>query len=476
MQGPVKYILTIFSLLCSIFLNAQTVLISDDVNVRSEDVYEIVGEIDQRIFVFLEKQYKTEMLVFDDQLRFIRTNEWEFEKKKVNTVGVNHNRNHINYIYSYREKGNTIVKVRQYNSQLELISNDTIKFIPKTVFPIQFYYTESEDRSKALIFSTDKNKEISAYCYDLNTRSSLWEKTFEFSQNLREDFREVLLTNSGVAYLILDSSPISFKKDKLKIDIIRFSRGMDLPVSFFIEINDLKSIDALFAYDNKNGFLVSCGLYTDKHLSRTNGYYMIRVNALNPENRFFHKQAFRPEVEREIISDAKDKKAGVLDLRAVDFILREDGGILLFNEIVKSYTRYGGLNQSAARSMRDRSWIDYYHEDIVLTSIHPDGKHHWSKVLHKKQYSQDDDGIFSSFFLFKNKSAIHLFYNDEISLSNTVSEYIVTSEGLFDRKSVMSTEYQKLRLRFIDARQLNGRSLIIPSNNASKLNLVKVVF
>ena len=92
--------------------------------------------------------------------------------------------------------------------------------------------------------------------------------------------------------------------------------------------------------------------------------------------------------------------------------------------------------------------------------------------MHKKQYSQDDNAAFSSFFLLKTPTALRLIFNDEIRNENTVSEYVIRGDGNFDRNSVMSTESQNIRLRFRDALQVDANALIIPSERRNRLRLV----
>ena len=123
-----------------------------------------------------------------------------------------------------------------------------------------------------------------------------------------------------------------------------------------------------------------------------------------------------------------------------------------------------------------RSIVDYFYDDIFLVSIHPDGEIHWNTILHKKQYSQNDDAIFSSFFLLKTPSSLRFLFNDEIKYENTVSEYVVNGIGVSDRNSILSTEDQKLRLRFRDAIQVAANELIVPSENRNKLKLIRVTF
>jgi len=120
--------------------------------------------------------------------------------------------------------------------------------------------------------------------------------------------------------------------------------------------------------------------------------------------------------------------------------------------------------------------IDHQYDDLFVISIHPTGETHWKKVLHKRQYSQDDEGAYSSYFLLKTPTNLRLLYNDEIKHENTVSEYVLRGDGQFDRNSVLSTESQKLKLRFKDALQVASNELIVPSERRNRLKLVSVKF
>ena len=113
---------------------------------------------------------------------------------------------------------------------------------------------------------------------------------------------------------------------------------------------------------------------------------------------------------------------------------------------------------------------------MFLISIHPDGSPHWKQVLHKKQYSQDDEGIYSSYFLFKTPKRLRFLFNDEIRQENTVSEYVINGHGEYDRNSVLSTANLRLRLRFRDALQIGAYEVIIPSERRNQLRLVKVEY
>ena len=120
--------------------------------------------------------------------------------------------------------------------------------------------------------------------------------------------------------------------------------------------------------------------------------------------------------------------------------------------------------------------MDHFFEDVIVIAVDPQEKEHWTRVLFKKQFSQDDEGIFSSYFLMKTPSRLKVVFNDEIKNNNTVSEYLLDPIGRFNRNSLLSTEYQNLKIRFADAVQVSGNEFIAPSEKNRKLSLVKIVY
>ena len=148
---------------------------------------------------------------------------------------------------------------------------------------------------------------------------------------------------------------------------------------------------------------------------------------------------------------------------------------IIDEELAKEFLRGGGSTAYYART-GVRPIIDFYYDDLFLISFHPDGALHWKNILHKKQYSQDDDAVYSSYFLTKTPSALRLVFNDEVKQSNTVSEYVVRGNGEYDRNAVMNTEQKDLSIRFRDGIQISASAFVAPSERRHKIKLVKVSF
>jgi hypothetical protein len=235
--------------------------------------------------------------------------------------------------------------------------------------------------------------------------------------------------------------------------------------------------DVEFKIDNRNKNLVGVGLYTDKNLIKAEGFYFVKVALNDMANHQLSQTPFDEETVGEIYGVGnKKKKKGINDISVQKIILRQDGGVLAITELNKVFYRRPSYASPLDRGVGGGNWADFYFEDILAVSMHNDGELHWKKVLHKKQYSQDDDAIYSSFFVMENPSRLRLIFNDEIRNENTVSEYILQGNGLSKRSSVMSTDYQRLKLRFQEAIQVASNQIIVPSERNSRLNLVKITY
>lgn len=151
------------------------------------------------------------------------------------------------------------------------------------------------------------------------------------------------------------------------------------------------------------------GLYSEKNRERANGAFYIRLASGSSVPQVVHNEPF----DEKFLSilrqkDAGDDSKGVEEAEVKQLVLRQDGGVVMVVERNHQLQR----GASAGRGFwRDgmRLVINYYYDDLFVLGIQPDGKPQWKTVLHKKQYSQDDEGTFSSFFLFLNSDKMRLF-------------------------------------------------------------------
>jgi hypothetical protein len=241
------------------------------------------------------------------------------------------------------------------------------------------------------------------------------------------------------------------------------------------------NMDVKFAYDNQHQRLVGGGFYSKRWNGKIQGTFYINP-AQSPQ---IVLQPFENEFIAQSLGKKETDSKGIENLQVRDLFFRKDGGFLMLSEQSQEVTRYlaaGGFSTAGTSSNypgfgapRPRAMSDHYYDDFYLFSFHPQGDLHWKKILHKKQYSHDDGGHFSSCFVLKTTSGLRLVYNDEIGQSTTVSEYVLKGDGTVERHSVMNTESLEILMRFRDAIQIGANELLVPSEMRGKARLVKII-
>lgn len=472
------YFIFLFSF---VSLQAQKVTVADEINIRNDFAYDILGQIEDNIVLYRNKGMDHYINVYDKNLRFKKEKELLFEKKKVKMHYIVPRDSFFNLVYSYKVRDTVYYKLNEYDQNALLTDSVTIEKVEDRDLPKHFRYVTSEDKSKSVLFAHEKGKILYMKVIDNNLKQKIWEADVELKNiNLRKDFRKIIVTNDGMVLYLFEQDNSRFRREDHVLTLLGFQNG-GIVLTSLIDLNDIVSCDLEMAYNNTSGNIVIAGLSSEKNVNAATDYYFINKHF----NQFvdFEKVDFITLDQtfiKEVYGKKKNKEKELKDFSVNNLLLRQDGGFLMVCEMSREYQRRTAFN-SVSRSSRDyspgnRGWTDHYNEDIVMISVHPDGKEHWKNILYKKQFSQDDNAAFSSFFMFQTPSRLKVIYNDEIKNNNTVSEYVLNPLGQHERNSLLSTDYQNLRLRFRDAIQLSNYQLLVPSEKSYNLRLVKIEY
>ncbi|MCB0657040.1 MAG: hypothetical protein KDC57_12935 [Saprospiraceae bacterium] len=454
---------------------SQRISISDEVQLHNDISYDILGRYDDRILLFRDKVNKQEIQFFDDQMRLRNSKELELEDRRVIMLGVTRNPDFFSLIYYYRRKSNLYIAVQQFDGKAQPIDTMRIVKVLENVFLMPDYkMTISEDRTKVAIFSSDREREMDVFVVDLIHFGLLGEQTLLFDDViLRRDFRSIEVSNEGMVCIILEKDNTVFKSADHLLKTFFLNPLTKEITSLDIPVTDRITVDMHFQWDNENLCLAGAGLYSDRSFDRAQGFFSLRY-CLNDASIAMQFHPFTEDILVDIYGKTVEEKKGIEEVEVQDILLREDGGMILIGEIKKEFARRSFYGDRPYASSGYGYLSDYQYEDLILYSIQPNGDLQWTSVLHKKQYSHDDEAIYSSYFVFKNPSKVRLVFNDEISKENTVSEYVLRGNGEMLRNSLFNTEYQRLQLRFRDAVQISSTEFIVPSQRQLRLSLVKV--
>lgn len=467
------------SLLCWLpgWLLAQTITVSEDIVLKNDVAYEIIGELKGRVLLFRDRTTLFQIQAFDPQMRMVWDKELDLDKKSPKPLGIVANRENFTMVFRHRVKNHLVLRAHKYDAAANLVDTATIKDFGFIFVTPNFQVVKSEDKTKMVIYYLENQQIFRAVSFDVNTMKILWDRSFSPpGMNFLEEFGQVLVDNEGTMRVILEKNRFRLRKDEPQYEIYEVNDLTLEPRIYSVGLEGRNTYDAYFAYDNLNRAIVATGLYAERNLERAVGYFFMRFIPEKPEAYLLTFQPFDDEFVTNLMGKNIENNRGINETNIQQVVLRRDGGVLMIAERNRQLERRMGSTNRVFFDGGVRYIIDYYYDDMFLVSFNPDGTTHWKTILHKKQYSQDDGGVFSSFFLFKSPTNLRLLFNDEIKYENTVSEYVVNGMGEFERKSLLSTENLELKLRFRDAMQVNANEMIIASERRNRLKLVKLKY
>jgi hypothetical protein len=452
---------------------AQQVTVSDGIALREEIAYDILGEWSGQLLLLRDQAVAWKVAGFNQKMEQVWEKDIGLDRRRPQIIDVINEKRGFSIAYTYRQELNLFFKIHRYDPAANLTDSVTLFNQGQELFPITFYSVISENRSKMLVYKVEDFKAIHAFAIDLDSLSLMWEvQLAPDGMDYFNEFQQMVVDNEGNMFCILNKDGRNVGKNRFEVFVYGPYSGLAVQ-RLDILMSDKLCFDVQFAFDNLNRQLIAGGLYSEDNLGRAAGPFYLRLPLGDQENGVlqFH------ELDDKFVSafmgkNFNAKNRGITETTAREIVLRKDGGILLIGERERIYERNlpGGRFDMAG----GRFIVDYYLDDLFIISFNPDGSLHWQEILHKKQYSQDDDAVYSSYFLLKTPANLRLFFNDEIKHENTVSEYVVSPIGHTDRFSVMNTDKQRLKLRFRDAVQVSSSELIVPSERRNTLKLVRI--
>lgn len=473
-------ILIILPLLIPVLGVGQGVLVSSELNLRNDYAYEFVGANDNETLLFRDRAFRYEVNAFDDQMRLKWERELAFEQGKIEMAGTVYDDTSFHIFYSFRDRGQRRLKVNKYDNRAFLVDSTTLIVDDQLASGAKWRFARSENREKVVLFGPADRRQVRFICYDVHSMSKMWDMSVPFVDTLSgKDFKQLILSDDGDMYMVLEVKQGGLLRQNYEQQLWLFSQGMTELTKVEVDVGEWFADDTRYIYDNVNEQLIGVSTLSEKSDGRVRGLIWTRVDNSTKTVTMQEEDMLNPELLQDIHGQETRYPNNIRDYILRDLILREDGGVVVSMELVKEYSRKPAYPYSNIRNdnpMNYRRWVDYYFEDLLLLNYGPDGDREWDAVLRKRQYSQDDEGMYSSYYLFKTPSFLHLVYNDEIRNENTVSEYVVNGDGDYVRNSLLSTASQRLRLRFRDAVQVSSRSFIVPSERNSKLMLVKFIY
>lgn len=471
--------LTTLLLLCFglVTMLAQSVTISDDFSIRNDNGYEILGKYRDYTLLFREKEDAVDIVAFDEQMRIKWQKPLGLDLQRSQMLDAIGNKEYFSLIYKTKTKTSNVIKICRYDANAAFIDSLTLQ--KERASSLNFRSIYSENKKTVLIYGIENNAKIDATVIDLDNMKILWQKSLnfkEYGQRLEQD--NIIITNKGLLYLVIEGENNGglFSSNNLPFYFIKLDGGTNQTFSHIL--NDHTIYNYLFKYDNKNEQLVGYAAASEKNKNRITGTLLLQQLLSEQPKITFHY--FDEETLAAITGKKTAVNKGLSDIVIQEIAFRKDGGVVAIFEEYRKYARNMGSMAMRPYGMGDpglgRMTVDYYYDGIIAVSTNPDGTKQWEKVLSKKQFSQDDDGVFSSYGLLKTPSGLRFIFNDEIKNETTTSEYVLVGSGEADRHNLFNTAKQNISLRFRDGLQVASEEFIVPSEHRGHLRLVRIRF
>ncbi len=459
-----------------ISLSGQNVLISPDINIKNDFSYYILTHPNGTTSLLRDKSFKLSYQTLYPDFEWSQEKSIEIPGKKWRIIESYESGNDIGIFFISKLETDYSINYSIFNAQAELLSEKFLFSGLSLSNDEGIKIKTSEDKNWTGIEFYNVNNEKQLLLYNRKQDSTYY--TINIEKVLDADhvvIREFEISNDGLVFVFGRLKEENSSKKKIQTVVSKIDLSGIKSTNQILAFDNVIFTNGVAKFDNQNKQLVIGGLYTEKIHQPPKGYVF---NCLKQDLSIISTvyTPFTTELLDEWNGKGKKSILGSSELNTRSIVLKRDGGCLIFYENTKELSRRPYFSSSDPTGAFPSRWFDYYFDDIIVASFDKDGKLDWDRVLHKRQYSQDDEGLFSSFFVFRTSALLGIIFNDAISSEGTVSEYLLKPNGDHIRKSILNTSYKNLNLRFQDAMELSANSLLIPSENNGKLNLVKIVF
>lgn len=289
-----------------------------------------------------------------------------------------------------------------------------------------FSWKLSEDKSKLLLlytYDTDSRQTYDLHVFDENL-AEVWSKkdclrnggdpfaieqyeidekgnVYLLSTEFNEQRREKRAGAPDYAYFL------TVYKQEGKLEE-RF--GINLPGKFLTDIR-IKL--------NNEQDVVGGGFYAEKGSYSLKGSYFFTIDGSSGEVVAKSVKPFDADFIEEAIEKkplAVNKRKGDVQLRKFgirlnDILLREDGSAVLLGEQYSLLTQTS-ITKNMFGRIRTRSTYVYDFNDIIVVSMDKDGQEEWTRKIKKKQHSENDGGLYSSYRMKMIRGALYAVFNN----------------------------------------------------------------
>ncbi len=501
-----KRIYQLFSILffcLPISLFAQSVAISDYDREDTRDMnFEIIGKMNNNILVYKNIRSNHKINIFDKEMNTLETVKLDFVPDRTFNIDFVSYPDYFLMIYQY-QRGTILYCMAVKMDAKAKKMNDPV-LIDTTRIPVmsdnKIYSTVySEDRKKIVIFKIQTRYQkfnMQTLLYDNEMKLISKNRMLVEYNDRKESYDNFLVGNDG-SFVFTYAKQSGNRDNNNALSLMIKSSQQEVFSSHEIDLKEKYVDEIKLKIDNRNNrYLINTFYYT-KNRGSIEGLFTYIWDRQADKT---YASQFTP------ISDSlrhEAKSDGMLRFALNNFFIRQiviksDGGFILAAEDYSADTRsnnnfnrydylynpyslspgnyyynpyrgyYRPVNSINYQSTR------YYCDNIMVLSINKTGQLLWSKVIHKRQFDDDEEN-FLSFSTMTSGGEIHLlFYEDK--RFQIVSDQAISADGTIKRYPTLKSQQKSYEFMPSLSKQVGANQLIIPCAYHNNICFARVDF
>lgn len=455
---------SLFYLMNSISAQEVEALASPFADMDDMEQLEIIGKCDGRTIVYLTNYKKSKVLSYDSSLQ--KFSEYDLPiNSKFHPFRPVIQKDSV--LISYFRKENARAQLFTISLDPKLNPIDTVEIYSENYsFNWNLYEMKTNPGTKlCYLFKITNQSDLKVLSFEIDSKKM--RDTFIISlqelQNQPLEF-ESIVDNNGTMHLVINKNSTSLKHKYS--DWVVYSIRKDQSEKLNLRVENRLITSWTLALDEINNRLIIGGYYGMKSDEVSNGLFLIRINRQDFNwNSNFNTFSFE-EVENMTGKKRKrEKKRYIPQLKIQKLVPRSDGGMIYFGEFVLERVKQTEISMTGVDL---RPYLEHYYENMLIHSINLNGEKDWYEVIYKKQHSQNDYAVYSSFLLLLEKKKLSILTNDEIKSKNTISRYEINIAGEMKRSHFILKKTRWPSIAFRLGKQFEYNKFIVPDFNRKK--------
>jgi len=338
----------------------------------------------------------------------------------------------------------------------------------------------SEDKKTIAIFSTkDKGGTFTLDAKFLDDNLTVLHRnhaTYEADNEITHS--EPLVGNDGAMYIPV-STQVGGKSYSDQLWLLSLAPTATKFTAVSLPLGDRYIGNFYTKIDNANKRIYTGGFYAEKKNSSYTGVLYASYDMVG--GAFQNNKMIAFDNAMLNAAGQHGQRRAFDEYQVRQMIVKNDGGFVLVAEssfitLRSSYAPGFGYYSYYYGPYMNSTVREYHYNDIMALSYDKDGNREWNSFVPKEQYSQEDNGMFSSYALLNTGGTLGFLFNDFNSYHSHLQLATLDGQGTVKINSFSpeGNDYPDWLPR--SGKQVAGRVIMVPCLHKKQICFAKVVF